>query len=666
MTRTLHGPVQGPDVATAPDPDGLDRLRILLAGAMGTIIVSYALLVPAAAAVVLTAGAGISINGAFAAAIPLWLAAHQIPLVLGGQPLSVLPLLPTFVVSAVVALGAGWAVRRLGGHLRADAGAVLATVAGAHAAAAVLGSALLPRAAEVAATPWAALVASGVLTAAAAAVGMVRVCGLPREWREPVWARDAARGAALALTGLVMLGALALVAALVLGAADVADAYRELAPGVGAGVGVTLLALSYLPNGVVAGLAWVLGPGLTVGSAQVSPFGVTTGEASVFPLLAALPEGVPPTWAGLVLIGPLAVGVMLGVFARRRGACAVQIACGASAGTAVAVGLLAWLAGGRLAAGPYDPVRLPAELLVPAVLLAVGAPALLIALTVRREGPREDPYEYDDDLVESPPPGATGSEAPESDDEPSDDAGRDRATGEVDTPVKPEPERDGTGKGDGSGQGADDVESATGPDRPEGQEPEIAPGPDAPAEPESVGGPAERGDVQAPAEPAAPVESGPAREPAEPVASTEPAESAPPTVETSRSEAAGRPGGRLDPTRSDEPAGRGGRPAAAESDRGSRRGRGPAGRDGVRPARRGRAARGSAPEPRRDATDPAPQDGAAHPTPSQPPRPRTVGELVAQRQREAAARESAGQESAGHEAADEAETRAADRPEVTP
>lgn len=643
---------------------------------MGTIIVSYALLVPAAAAVVLTAGAGISINGAFAAAIPLWLAAHQIPLVLGGQPLSVLPLLPTFVVSAVVALGAGWSVRRLGGHLRADAGAVLATVAGAHAAAAVLGSALLPRAAEVAATPWAALVASGVLTAVAAAVGIVRVCGLPREWREPVWARDAARGAALALTGLVMLGALALVAALVLGAADVADAYRELAPGVGAGVGVTLLALSYLPNGVLAGLAWVLGPGLTVGSAQVSPFGVTTGEASVFPLLAALPEGVPPTWAGFVPAGPLAVGVMLGVFARRRGASAVEIACGATAGTAVAVGLLAWLAGGRLAAGPYDPVRLPVELLVPAVLLAVGAPALLIALTVRREGPREDPYEYDDDLVESRPPGATGSEAPESGDEPSDDAGRDRAADEVD---EPEPERDGTGKGDGSGQGADDAESATGPDRLEGQEPDIAPGPDAPAEPHSVGGSAEqaasaeRGDVHAPAEQAAPVESDPAREPAESAASTEPAEPAaqsastpsaepaPSTVETSsRSEAAG-PGRRLDPTRSDEPAGRGVRPAVAEPDRRARRGRGPGGRDGVRPARRGRPARGSAPEPRRDATDPAPQDGAAHPTPSQPPRPRTVGELVAQRQREAAARETA-----GREAPDEAETRAADRPEPTP
>ena len=130
---------------------------------MGTVLASYALLVPAAAAVVLTAGDGLSVDGAFAAAIPLWLAAHQIPLVLAGQPLSVLPLLPTAVLFAVVALGAGWALRRLGGRFRHDGGPVLVAVAGAHAAVAVLGSALLPRAAEVAAQPWAAMVGAGLL-----------------------------------------------------------------------------------------------------------------------------------------------------------------------------------------------------------------------------------------------------------------------------------------------------------------------------------------------------------------------------------------------------------------------------------------------------------------------------------------------------------------------
>lgn len=250
MTRTPVGIDRDlteprPETAGRPERggvDGLDRLRLLLAGALGTVIVSYAVLVPATAAVVLTAGGGMSLDGAFAGAIPLWLAAHQIPLVLEGRPLSVLPLAPTAVVAAVVAVGAGWAVRRLGGRVRADAGAVLATIAGAHAAVAVLGSALLPRAAEVAAAPWAAMVGGGLVAGAAAAVGVLRACGLPAEWigRLPSWLHPALRGAAVALAGLVTTGAAVLLAALVLGATDVAAAYRDLAPDAGAGLGVKI------------------------------------------------------------------------------------------------------------------------------------------------------------------------------------------------------------------------------------------------------------------------------------------------------------------------------------------------------------------------------------------------------------------------------------------
>jgi hypothetical protein len=310
VTSTLDAHDPGPDPAAdrahpaRARPDGLDRLRILLAGAMGSVIMSYALLVPAAALVVLTGGGGPTVDGAFAAAVPLWLAAHRVPLVLGGQPLGVLPLLPTAVVAVVIAVGAGWTARRLGGRVPTDGGPVLVAVAGAHSAVAVLGSALLPRAAQVSAAPWAALVATGLLAGAAGAVGVARVCGLPSEWtaRVPRWAPAALRAAAIAGTALLGLGALALTAGLVLAAPAVGAAYADLAPGFGAGLGVTLLALAYLPNAVVAGLAWVLGPGVTVGRAVVSPFGVSVGEPSTFPLLAALPGGSPGPWAGLVLL----------------------------------------------------------------------------------------------------------------------------------------------------------------------------------------------------------------------------------------------------------------------------------------------------------------------------------------------------------------------------
>jgi hypothetical protein len=389
VTRTLAGtdrePPEEPEPETAAGGvEGLDRLRLLLAGAMGTVLLSYALLVPSAAAVIATAGGAVSADGAFAAAIPLWLAAHQIPLVLQGQPLSVLPLLPTVGVITVIACGAGWSARRLGGRPRHDAGAVVAAVAGAHAAVAVLGSALLPGAAEAAVAPWSAMVGGGLVAAAAAAVGVVRACGLPPELatRFPGWVRPTLRGAGVALAGLAFVGATLLVAALVLQADAVAAAYARLAPGFGAGFGVTLLAGAYLPNAVLAAVSWALGPGVAVGAATASPFVTSTAEPSGFPLLAALPSGMPPVWALGVFVLPAGVGVLAGLASRR--AAPVQhrfaAALGTAGLTACGVGVLSVMAGGRLATGPFDPVRLPVELLVPAALLWVGVPVMLIAV----------------------------------------------------------------------------------------------------------------------------------------------------------------------------------------------------------------------------------------------------------------------------------------------
>jgi hypothetical protein len=269
---------------------------------------------------------------------------------------------------------------------------VLAGIAGAHASVAVLGSALLPRAAEVAVTPWAAMVGGGLIAAAAAAVGVVRACGVPAEWvaRLPGWFRPALRGTAVALTGLVLAGSVALFAGLVLGVGHVAAAYETLAPGFGAGIGVTLLALAYLPNAVVAGMSWVLGPGIAVGTGVTTPLAAYPGERSSFPLLAALPTSAPPVWAAAAFLLPVAVGVLAGRACITTACAADRLrAVGATAvATAVVAGLLAWLAGGRLGAGPFDPVWLSGELVVPAVLLWVGLPMVVVVLIRSR---RDEP-----------------------------------------------------------------------------------------------------------------------------------------------------------------------------------------------------------------------------------------------------------------------------------
>jgi Family of unknown function (DUF6350) len=393
VSRSLAPPTDPPATeAVTTQPDGIARLRILCAAAMGTVLASYALLVPAAAAVGWTAGDGLSFDGAFAAAIPLWLAAHQIPLVLAGQPFSVLPLLPTAVLFAVVALGAGWALRRLGGRFRHDGGPVLVGTAGAHAAVAVLGSALLPRAAEVAAQPWAAMVGAGLLAGSAALTGMLRSCGLPVEWRAaPAWLRVGMRAGALALAGLTAVASVLLVVALVTGAHRIVAAYGVLAPTFGDGLGVTLLGLAYLPNAAVGALSWAVGAGFTVGTATISPFAAKPGVPSSFPLLAALPTGVPPMWAPAVLALPVLLGMLVGLSVRRAlPVPADRIRATVVAGLVAASGatLLALLAGGRLAAGPYDPVRFPPELIAPATLLWIGGIAAVVVIFRR---PVDDP-----------------------------------------------------------------------------------------------------------------------------------------------------------------------------------------------------------------------------------------------------------------------------------
>lgn len=393
MSRSL-APLADPPAtdAVATQPDGIARLRILCAAATGTVLASYALLVPAAAAVGWTAGDGLSFDGAFAAAIPLWLAAHQIPLVLAGQPFSVLPLLPTAVLFVVVALGAGWALRRLGGRFRHDGGPVLVGTAGAHAAVAVLGSALLPRAAEVAAQPWAAMVGAGLLAGSAALTGMLRSCGLPPEWRAaPAWLRIGMRAGALALAGLAAIASMLLVVALVAGAPRIVAAYGALAPTFGDGLGVTLLGLAYLPNAAVGALSWAVGAGFTVGAATISPFDAKPGVPSSFPLLAALPTGVPALWAPAVLVLPVLLGMLVGLSVRRAlSVPADRIRATVVAGLVAASGatLLALLAGGRLAAGPYDPVRFPPELIAPATLLWIGGIAAVVVILRR---PVDDP-----------------------------------------------------------------------------------------------------------------------------------------------------------------------------------------------------------------------------------------------------------------------------------
>ncbi|MFP5069690.1 DUF6350 family protein [Pseudonocardia nantongensis] len=365
------------------DGDGLDRLRILLAATMGAVLLGYTMLVPVAALVALSGAAPVTADGALATAVPMWLAAHQIPIALDGRPLGVLPLLPTLIVVALVATASSWAVRRLGGRVRHDAGAVVATQAGAAAAVAVLAGALLPK--EMAVTaPWASLLGAGVIGGGAAGIGVLRACGLPAAWRRVLagWPGAALAAVRVAVTGLVLVAALVLLGGLVLNVTSVAAAAGHLGPGPGAGFGVLLLTLGYLPNALVGALSWALGAGVSLGAATSGPLLAEPGPLPSFPLVATLPVTAVPPGAPLVLLLPLAVGVLAGIACRRALPAGTplpgRLAAPVTAAIVVATGaaLLATVTGGPLAGGPYDPVSLHGGAVFGAALLLVGLPLL--------------------------------------------------------------------------------------------------------------------------------------------------------------------------------------------------------------------------------------------------------------------------------------------------
>lgn len=351
---------------------------------MGAVLAGYTLLVPVAALLAGTGGVAVTADGALATAVPMWLAAHQIPIAFDGRPLGVLPMLPTLVVVLMVAGFSRWAVLRLGGRVRHDAGAVVASQAGAAAAVAVLAGALLPKQMAVAA-PWASLVGAGLIAGAAAGAGVVHACGPPAAWKRVLvgWPGAALAGARVAATGLLLTGALVLTGALALAAPEVTDASSRLGPGVAAGLGVLVLAVGYLPNALVGAVSWALGAGVTVGVARSGPLLAEPGPLPPFPLAAVLPVTRVPAAAPLVLLLPVAVGVLTGLACRRALLADVSVrdrlAAPATATLVVALGAAvpATLGGGPLAGGPYDPVSFHPGGVVVAVLLLVGLPAVL-------------------------------------------------------------------------------------------------------------------------------------------------------------------------------------------------------------------------------------------------------------------------------------------------
>jgi hypothetical protein len=175
-------------------------------------------------------------------------------------------------------------------------------------------------------------------------------------------------------------GSLALAAGL-LGSFRAAVKISELvAPSAGAGFGLALLSLAFLPNAAVAGMGFVTGAGFTIGPGSYSPFGSSPVELPAVPLLAAVPDGAgSPRLGMLVLAIPVLIAVVMGWWIDRRLDLRWQRM--AAAGTAsVLAGLtvagLAVVAAGGVAGGPWSSMGVPPLLAGGAVAGVVGMVSL--------------------------------------------------------------------------------------------------------------------------------------------------------------------------------------------------------------------------------------------------------------------------------------------------
>ena len=406
------------------------RFRVLTFAALGSLVTGYAAV--AALLALVTAIAPLtrfSTSGVVVAALPAWLAAHQVPIAIGGLELGMLPLLPTIGLVLIVAKAASGAAERLGLVGPWQAGQVVTAIAVAHGGCG-LAIALAVSDGQLSVDPLAAFYYPALIAALAASAGVVRRCGLLdllAERADPVALRGLRVGL-IAVLVLLAAGGAVLTFALATSVPTMRELFANFAPGFGNGLGMFLLSAAYVPNAVIAATGFIAGPGFSMGIVSVSPLEFSGGPVPGLPLLAALPEQQAAWWPLLFLL-PLGIGVLVGRWLRDAAPdpfARVRAAAVAGGVVALAFVVLAGSAGGRVGMGPYDPVSMRAAAVSMVLALWIGVPAAITAWFAGPHPRHEDPGllgpELDDQSDESEPDAEEAESAQSVEDEEPDPA----------------------------------------------------------------------------------------------------------------------------------------------------------------------------------------------------------------------------------------------------
>ncbi|KAB2351904.1 hypothetical protein F8566_05650 [Actinomadura rudentiformis] len=362
---------------------------------------------------------GPGLPGVFRTAVNFWLVSHHAGFSAGHGRVGLLPLGLIVLPGALLYRSGGWMVRAVGVSTgrRYRVGVVHVAVALALPYAILSGLlALAAASTAVRASVWQALIACFVLAVLAGGLGAARAV-VARNAADDPDARvrsglgallrllpDRPRSLVIGVTGSVAVllasGAVLVGTSLALHMSEATRLHDMLAPGFVGGVLLVLVELVYLPNAVIWGMAYAIGPGFSVGAnTTVSPTGVFLDIVPTFPPLAALPEpGPAPALSLFALAAPFIAGAVGGVLTVRNMPSPVYEAAplwgflsGALTGAVAAV--LAALSGGPLGGGRMATVGPSAWQVGLLAALEVGISAAIAAwianwMILRRPAPR--------------------------------------------------------------------------------------------------------------------------------------------------------------------------------------------------------------------------------------------------------------------------------------
>jgi hypothetical protein len=382
---------------------GPRQARDLLTVAFGPSLV--ALLVIAAVVLIQLVAVNSDMTGAAGAIASMWLGVHQVPVMIGGRELSVMPLLPVLamvlgtartIARATPPTGSWFVIRwivaaALGGPLL-FAAIALAVI---HDAASVLTELQTPNALRAFGGVLA-VHGIGAVLGVSARAGRRLLQASPL----PMWLGDSLRAAAAGVLTLFGLSGAITTGSLIVHWGRMHDAY-SITESLFGQLSLTLLSVLYIPNVVVGASAVAVGSSVHVGIASFSAFSAFGGDIPAVPVLAAAPTPpLGPVWV-LLLIAAAASAVVLGQQCARRPlplpAATGKLLVAAVAG-ALMMAVLGYSAGGRL--GNFGEVAVDHGTFGPAVFIwFAGIGGLTVAMSrgiARRPRPDPEPEPQDD------------------------------------------------------------------------------------------------------------------------------------------------------------------------------------------------------------------------------------------------------------------------------